>query len=317
MNPLRSLLTRTTWLYLLLVGVFHVNAQIINLMEPSLGAPGERIILTGSGFAAGAKVTFFNGVQDTTAAVVSTTTIYAHVPTGARTGPITVQVGNNSATSLQDFTVVGFGPYISNLQPAYGSVNEDILILGWHLTNATSVRFAGGKNSPAFMPNANGSQITARVPSGAVNGPITVTTSFGTSNSPIAFTVIGTGPYVSGFAPAAGNSGTSVAIAGAHLLGVTSVTFAGKTAAIDPNQAPTDMLISYIVPSGVVTGPIKVTTRDGSYYHCHQFLRASSSYRFLPDQRPGRNQLNHPWQQFTGGNIGEAGRNSVASNRGD
>jgi hypothetical protein len=166
MNPLRSLLTRTTWLYLLLVGAFHVNAQIINSMLPSLGAPGEQIILNGSGFAAGAKVTFFNGVQDTTAAVVSTTTIYTHVPAGARTGPITVQVGANSATSIEDFTVVGFGPYISDLQPAVGSVNEDILIVGWHLTNATSVKFAGGKNSPAFAPNANGSQITARVPSG-------------------------------------------------------------------------------------------------------------------------------------------------------
>ena len=152
MNPLRSLLTRTSWLYLLLVGVFQTNAQIINSMVPALGAPGEQIILTGSGFAAGAKVIFFNGVQDTTAAAVSTTTIYSHVPAGARTGPITVQVGNNSATSLEDFTVVGFGPYISELRPAYGSVNEDILIIGWHLTNVTSVRFAGNKNSPAFIP---------------------------------------------------------------------------------------------------------------------------------------------------------------------
>ena len=284
MNPLRSLLTRTSWLYLLLVGVFQTNAQIINSMVPALGAPGEQIILTGSGFAAGAKVIFFNGVQDTTAAAVSTTTIYSHVPAGARTGPITVQVGNNSATSLEDFTVVGFGPYISELRPAYGSVNEDILIIGWHLTNATSVKFAGNKNSPAFMPNANGSQITARVPSGAANGPITVTTSYGTSNSPSSFTVIGAGPYVSGFAPAAGNQGTSVSIFGAHLMGVTSVTFSGKAASIDLTQAPTDTLISYIVPSGVVSGPIKVTSPAGSFTTATNF--------FVPPQVTGFSPTN-------------------------
>lgn len=278
MNPARSILTRTAWLCPFLVGVFHANAQIITSMAPALGAPGERIVLTGSGFAAGAKVFFFNGIQDTTAAATSTTTIYARVPAGAITGPITVQVGANSATSVEDFKVVGFGPYISGLIPQYGSVNEDILITGWHLTNVTSVKFAGEKNSPAFMPNANGSQITARVPSGATNGPITVTTSYGKSNSPT-FTVIGAGPYVAGFSPAVGNADTPVTIFGAHLIGVTSVSFGGKAAAPDPLQAPTDQLIGYIVPSGVVSGPIKVTSPAGSF--------TTSTNFFVPPQVTG------------------------------
>jgi large repetitive protein len=290
MNPWRSLLTQAVWLYPFLAGVLQLNAQIITSMDPPLGAPGERIVLTGSGFAAGAKVTFFNGVQDTTAAAASTTTIYAHVPAGARTGPITVQVGANSATSVADFTVVGFGPYISDLVPAYGSVNEDIVILGWHLTNATSVKFAGGKNSLAFMPNANGSQITARVPSGATNGPITVTTTYGTSNSPISFTVIGAGPYVTGFFPAVGTPGTPVSIFGAHLINATSVTFAGKPAAIDPNQAPTDVLIGYIVPSGVVSGPIKVSTPAGSFTTATNFFVPPQVTGFSPSTgRAGTN----------------------------
>lgn len=272
MHPLRSL-TLALVIFLPLGGITRLNGQIISGMIPALGAPGEQVILEGTGFAPGTlKVTFFNGVQDLTAKATSASTIYAHVPAGARTGPITVQVGANSATSVEDFTVVGFGPYISDLRPQYGSVNEDIVITGWHLTNATSVKFAGGKNSPAFMPNANGSQITARVPSGATNGPITVTTAYGSSNSPISFTVIGAGPYVAGFHPAVGTPGTPVSISGAHLMTVTSVSFAGKSAAIDPLQAPTDQIISYIVPQGAVSGPIRVQSSAGTFTTATNFF---------------------------------------------
>src|SRR4249920_2459201 len=58
MNLWRSLLTGAVWFYPLLFGAFHADAQIIASMDPSLGAQGEQIILTGSGFAQGAKVTF-------------------------------------------------------------------------------------------------------------------------------------------------------------------------------------------------------------------------------------------------------------------
>ncbi len=299
MNPLRSLLLGTAWLYPLLAGVIPLNAQIISSMIPALGAPGEQILLTGSGFTSGAlTVTFFNGVKDLTAKATAASTIYAHVPAGASTGPITVQVGANSATSVDDFTVVGFGPYLSDFTPAYASVNEDIVITGWHLTNATSVKFAGGKNSPAFMPNANGSQITARVPSGATNGPITVTTTYGTSNSPVSFTVIGAGPYVAGFIPAVGTPGTSVSIFGAHLIGVTSVSFAGKPAAVDLLQAPTDQLISYIVPSVGVSGPITVSSPSGSFTTATNFFVPPQVAGFSPSTGRVGTNLN-----IRGGNL--------------
>jgi hypothetical protein len=110
------------------------------------------------------------------------------------------------------------------------------------------------------------------------------------SNSPISFTVIGAGPYVSGFAPAAGNPGTSVSIFGRHLTSVTSVTFAGKAAAIDPLQAPTDMMISYIVPSGVVTGPIKVSSSTASFTTTTNFFVPPQVTGFSPSTgRAGTN----------------------------
>ncbi len=268
----------------------QLNAQIIVSMDPPLGAPGEQIILTGTGFAPGTlKVTFFNGVVDATAKATSATIIYAHVPAGASTGPITIQVGSGSpTTSVQDFQVVGFGPYISDLQPPYGAVNDSIVITGWHLTNATSVKFGGGKNSTNFMPNANGSQITAMVPSGATNGPITVTTTYGTSNSPISFTVIGAGPYVTGFFPAVGTAGDVISIFGVHLGTVTSASIGGQAAAF--SQPPAESLVKIIAPASVVSGPIKVTSSAGSFTTATNFFVPPALTGFSPSSgRAGTN----------------------------
>jgi hypothetical protein len=60
---------------------------------------------------------------------------------------------------------------------------------------------------------------------------------------------------------------------------VTNVSFSGKTAAIDPLQAPTDVQISYIVPSGVVSGPITVRSPKGSFTTTTNF--------FVPPQVTG------------------------------
>src|SRR5262249_20777118 len=153
---------------------------------PQVGSAGDQVVITGSGFATGTiKVYFYNNVLDTTAVPTSDSIIYAHVPAGAVTGPISVQRNSlPKVSSSADFTVVGPGPFITDVFPNAGAVNDLIVISGVHLSVApTGVKF-NGKASVDANPNAAFTVVSVHVPSGATSGFISVTTAQGTSNSP-------------------------------------------------------------------------------------------------------------------------------------
>ena len=93
---------------------------------PGQGSIGQSVTIQGQGFSttASSNTVKFNG----TAAVVSAasaTSLTVTVPTGATTGPISVQVGSNTATSSTNFTIVP--ATIVSLQVSPGS---SALILG-------------------------------------------------------------------------------------------------------------------------------------------------------------------------------------------
>lgn len=77
-----------------------------------------------------------------------------------------------------------------------------------------------------------------------------------------AFEVIGSEPTITSFTPATGPAGTSVTITGSALLGATAVVFNGVNAA--SFTVGSDTQISAVVPFGATTGPIAVTTPDGT-----------------------------------------------------
>jgi len=253
---------------MLLVAVLsalEAHPQVIDFVDPPYGSPGERVIINGSGFTGGALTVRFggpNGARDTTAQATSSSIIWARVPQGATTGPIYVQVGSQSALSLQDFLVLGPGPFITAVVPILGQVNQNITIRGWHLTNLLSVKFAG-TTSPGALANANGTEINARVPAGATNGPITVTTSLGSSNTPFSFTVIGPGPYIAGFDPNRGAAGTPVTIDGVQFTQVTNVMFGALRGANLFVQSDIRMVVD--APQGVTTCRIAAQARNGAH----------------------------------------------------
>lgn len=244
-------------------------SQVVLGFDPPFGTTNEQVVITGSGFDQKPLVVTFNGATNSTAQATSSTTIYARVPVGATTGPITVYVRNSSASSATDFKVLGLGPYITGFEPLYAMPNETVKIYGWHLTNLTSVKFAG-KPSPSSMANAGGYQITATVPTGATNGPITVTTAYGTSNTLDSFTVVGQGPYVSGFFPPVGNVGDEITLSGANFSSATGVNFAGKPGTgLFVQGAGT---IKVKAPAGVVTGPLTVLSPKGNFTTASNFF---------------------------------------------
>ena len=271
----------------------------ITSFSPGAGAPGDQVQLAGTGFASGNQaVRFWNGAGGVLARIVivnSDTLMTVTVPGGISTGPISIQRGNSSATySVQDFVVIGSGPWISGFVPAFGEAGDLVTVAGLHLINVKGVSFHG-TGSKDFWPNAAGTQITARVPPGATTGVISVTTSSGTTNSVGSFTVIGLAPFISEFVPNSGDTGTKVQVSGRHFTGVNQVRFNGQPGV--HLAATSDVFLQVEAPANVTTGPITLSTAQGT--------GSSSSYFYAKPSLSGFS----PGTGRAGSNVVVTGRN--------
>jgi hypothetical protein len=253
----------------------------ITSFTPTFGASADPsyITITGSGFNPGTLVVRFNGVQDlgASANAADGTSIQAHVPVGATNGtnPIFVSVNDVGTYSVQDFTVIGPGPYITDFSPTTGSSGAPVTINGTHFTGVTGVKFNG--KSAAFDPPTTDTQMKAYAPSGVTSGRISVTTSLGTHTNAGIFYVP---PVVTGFAPAAGRAATNVIITGTNFLGTTAVRFNGLDATnfnVLSNGA-----IQASVPVNATTGPIRVIAPAGSIFTTSNFVVQPTITGFTP-----------------------------------
>jgi hypothetical protein len=101
-------------------------------------------------------------------------------------------------------------------------------------------------------------QLTATVPNGATDGPITVTALGGVAQPAGSFTVQ---PRITGFSPLVAPAGATVTISGSAFLGATQVTIAGVPAGFTVSSYST---IKATAPAITSPGPITVTTPDGT-----------------------------------------------------
>jgi len=102
-----------------------------------------------------------------------------------------------------------------------GKLGATIEFLGQGFTKSTTVSFNG---TLATRSVKSGTYLTARVPSGATTGFVTITTSSGSLQSNKVFRVI---PQIKSFTPTSGPVGTSVVITGESFTGGATVTFGG------------------------------------------------------------------------------------------
>ncbi len=225
---------------------------------PVLGAVGEAITINGLNFQ-GATAVRFNGVAAAVSAL-SATSIQAFVPTGATTGPISVTTPTGTGASTTNF-ITGPAPIITGFDPVVGAVNSQIVLSGLNFaTSGLIVRFNGvaATSATATAPG----QILARVPSTATTGPLTVTTSAGTSVTTSNFFVSGAAPFVLGFTPTNGPRSTSLTITGINFTLANAVRFNGVLAPGATATADSQMLVP--VPPGALTGPISITSPSGT-----------------------------------------------------
>jgi uncharacterized repeat protein (TIGR03803 family) len=148
------------------------------------------------------------------------------------------------------FTVVVEGP-------VWVKPGVPVAILGDNLTHAIQVTLAGEQTQ--FQIGSD-TYLTATVPSDAVDGLIAVILDSGLQiESQSAIHIL---PVITNLDPTSGPPGTQVGIVGGGFAGTKKVTFGGVKATTFTVVTPT--LIQAIVPTGAITGKVKVITPNGT-----------------------------------------------------
>ena len=226
-------------------------------MAPSSGTAGSTVTLTGAGFLSASAVTF-NGVASPSFQVVNDTTVTAQVPSGARSGGVTVVNALGPITSLTSFVVLA--PTLASA--ASGVVGTSVLLTGSGFLDATAVTF-DGVASPAFAVTDN-AHLLATIPYLAASGaiPVTVTSPEGTSAPATLTATVPAIPLTATFSPSTGGMGLEVTLTGQYFTGTSRVTFNGASAVF---TLVNDSQLRATVPAGASTGVIAITTPSGTW----------------------------------------------------
>jgi hypothetical protein len=187
-------------------------------------------------------------------------------------GTYVVTATHGDATATAQLTVVD-PPTLTGMSPTAGRVGDTIIISGSGLDGVTGVGFNG---TAAVFTTLSPDQIQAVVPNGATSGPVTVALLGGSLEVPTPFSVA---PRIDGFTPLTGSAGTSVTISGSAFLGATDVSFAGTAASFTVQSYSR---IVAVAPVGAASGPITVTTPDGTATSVAAFGIAPSISAFTP-----------------------------------
>ncbi len=282
------------------------RAPIVTGFDPAFAAPGDPIRIDGINFTGvpspgGVK---FNGLNSKSNVVTADTQIFAYVPNGATTGPITVTNTFGAGAGSEEFTVIGNLPVITDFSPSSGARGTPVTINGKNFIGPVTIAFNGAVDVTTTTAPAP-SQIRAIVPANATTGPITVTTSAGTSTNLNIFYVP---PRMTGFAPTNGVVGSSVVITGANFTGVTAVLFDTAFANFAVNASNR---LTTVVPTNATTGPLTVFTPGGVVISPNAYRVLPSISRFSPTLGPTGTRVTILGTSFF--NVSSVSFNTVAS----
>ena len=247
-------------------------APVVSSFSPTEGEVDTEVTITGMNFSdvPSENDLRFGGVMAADPTSASTTSLVVLVPSGARTGSISVAVGGQTGSSSESFTVTGTAPapaapVVSSFSPAEGEVGTSVTITGQNFSATASendVRFGGVM--AAAPTSTSTTSLTILVPSGARTGSISVAVGGQTGTSSTSFTVTAPAPapdapVVSSFSPLEGEVDTEVTITGDNFSETASeneVRFGGVMAAAPTSASTTSLTVR--VPSGARTGSISV-----------------------------------------------------------
>ncbi len=237
------------------------------------GSGGITVVINGAHFTSATGASF-NGTAGTGFSAPMDTQIQVTTPTSVTTGPITIYSSKGNYTTSTNFFVP---PSVTSFAPTAGRTGTNVVVTGANLLGATAVTI--NSISASFIPPTNNTTLVVTVPASATTGPIRVYAPAGSSTSSGSFVVQ---PTVSGFSPNFGWPGTNVIVTGANFnVGTPTVRFNGATS-LSVSGVGFSQLTA-VVPSGATTGPISVTTTDGSDTNANTFYLPPSISSISPN----------------------------------
>jgi uncharacterized repeat protein (TIGR01451 family) len=250
----------------------------LHTFTPAGGNSGTGVTLTGAHFnvGGGSLTVRFNGVPGTVNSSTATSAL-VFPPAGVTTGRISIHRGVYSYTN--DNTMFYVNPVVKGFSPSSGRSGTNVVIRGTNFLGTTGVLF-GSIQATFWITNNN--VIGAIVPQEAASSKIRIETlapnPFTTSTN---FRVL---PTVTGFAPAVGQGGTILTITGANFNEVAANQ--KPTVAIGSAQATVGTVtfsnLTITVPASASTGPISVTTSNGTHTSSQLFYLPPRIITFNP-----------------------------------
>jgi len=245
---------------------------------PYVGSANTTVTIGGAHFTGVTNVSF-NGKSGTSLAVTLDYSLTVHAPSGVTSGPITVKGPQGTFTTTSNFFVP---PVITGFSPFLGRSATNVIVTGTNFLGTTAVLF--GSTAATDFTVLSNNAVRVGVPAGAQTGTLLLMAPGGSALTTSNFVVQ---PTIFGFTPGFGPVGTSVTITGANLnAGTPSVKFGGMPAA-----TPTGITFSQlaaIVPAGATSGPVTLTTTDGTFTSSNLFYLPANIATFTPtNSAPG------------------------------
>jgi hypothetical protein len=238
------------------------DAPTITSFTPASGIVGAVITINGSNFDGGSLAVKFGSGTASTVTLANAQKLTAKVPATATTGKITVTTAAGSATSNDNFTVIG-APVITSVSPESGVIGADVTINGKDFTGVTELKFNETVVAAANYTVVSSLQIKTKVPSGASSGKISVKAVGGTGLSPNSFTVQ-VPPVITSFTPDKIVRDGEVVVTGTGFSNITSVKVGGVEIGAANYTVNSSTKITLKAIKAAVTGKITVTNATGS-----------------------------------------------------
>ncbi len=153
---------------------FTVISEALTITDftPVAGAEGTAVIIRGTNFSTspGENTVQFN-FTPAAVTVATSTSLTVIVPTGATTGPISIEVDDRKTTSTTDFIVA---PTLADFTPTSGVVGTIVTINGTNFSSDTNENIVKFNNVSATVSTASVTNLTVTVPPEAKTGQITI-----------------------------------------------------------------------------------------------------------------------------------------------
>jgi hypothetical protein len=264
-------ITHQDWVNI--VATQAVAAPTITSISGTSGKNGQAIDIVGTNLSDAlgvVSVSLFTPATTKIAAVTTAVSVISVNADGTRMtirspyktqkGYFKVTTSAGTATSVAAFsasTSTTAKPAITFAASVVKEIGQTLTLSGANIASSTSIKI-GTVEAPFTIVNA--AQVVVTIPEGVVSGSkISATNAGGTTTT----TKLVYQAAVITTATASGRVGNTVTVTGKNLV-ATAISFAGnKTAKAVVNNGTT---LTFLVPAGALTGPIKITTGAGVIY---------------------------------------------------